>query len=249
MTSTLDIYSIAVDLYHVGRLDEALTTTETALAASPDDGRLWELKGLVHRSRSECGLARAALETATLFVPLQPTARCALADCYAHAGPVRLAYEMYRSLLEADDTPPDLLLPIASGLDRVGASRLALQVCREAARREPDCPRAWHDLASYLRECGFPPRLILAAARKAVDLAPEEGRYRLGLVALLHQFGNDSEAAAVASRLRSEQIAEACCRCCLARVAEICYAAGNLALAAACRRRIKELPEYENPQT
>lgn len=241
-----DVYSLAVDLYSSGCFDDALRLTEGALVNFPEEGRLWELKGLVHRSRDECSLARSALETATLFVPLQPTGRCALADCYANTGPMRLAYEMYRSLLESVDTPLELLLPIAAGLNRVGASRLALQVCREAVRRDPDSARGWHELSSYLRDCGISPRFVLAAARKAVSLSPDEGRYRLGLISMLLQFGHRSEAKVVAARLRRGDVENACCRNRLARVAEFCAAAGNEVLAAACRERIRELSAIEN---
>lgn len=241
MLALADAQVAVEQLYRAGHLIQALERAERELGADPDHGRLWELKGLIHRSRGESEPARRALEAATLFVPLRPAARCALADCYAHAGRSQLAYEMYRGLFDDPQTPPELWLSIAKGLDHVGASALALSVCRSAARRDPDSPQAWHDLACYLGRCGYAPRFVLASARKAVALAPDVGRWRIGLASLLSQAEKPHEAGVVASKLSAEQLAAAECPCCVRRIAEVFDDLGDAARAELCRQRAAEL--------
>lgn len=223
--------------YIAGRLHQTVLITDAALKKYPDEGRIWELKGLAHRALGEAKPAMQALETATLLVPLRPAARCALADCYAYAGHGRLAHDMYLALADDSQTPPELWLPIATGFDFVGAPALALSVCRWAIQWDPDSPQAWHDFGCYLGRCGYAPRLVLNCARRAVSLDPKTGRWRIGLVSLLYQAGHADEAHAAARKLTDLQIADAICPCCLLRVAEVFDAYGDLQRGDACRRR------------
>ena len=231
------------ETYVAGRFHQAIHLADTAIETNPDHGRAWEFKGLAHRARGEVKPALDALEMATLLVPLRPVARCALADCYAKLGHGSLALDMYMALADDSRTPRELWLPIATGLDFVGAPALALSVCRMAIQWDPDSPRAWHDFGCYLGRCGYPPRLVLNCARRAVSLAPERGRWRIGLISLLYQAGQAEEAQAEAWKLTDIHIADAVCHCCLLRVAEVFDASGDFRRGEACRRRMSELSE------
>jgi tetratricopeptide (TPR) repeat protein len=103
----------AAYLYEHGMYEVGLAVAQGALDEDPDNGRLWELCGLIHRVRQEFDQALHALEVASLLVPLRPVGQFALAECYGRAGHHELAQDLYTSLLDWPDVPTELLLPIA----------------------------------------------------------------------------------------------------------------------------------------
>lgn len=227
-----------VRLYACGELDPALEAAERVLQANPHHGRAWEIKGLIHAAAGQLHEALHALESASTYVPLQASARCALAECYLQLGKTELTAVLLRDLLSDEPLCPEFMLRIARGLDRICQSELALDVCRRAAALDPNSAQAHYDMSYYLGRCGRSLQLIESVARRAINLAPDCVKYRIGLAALLSRAGRTQDAYRLVERLNSEQLQSVTCRCCLERVREIYEEAGDWERALYCRQSL-----------
>jgi Flp pilus assembly protein TadD len=224
MPSPNDLSRLCLSLIEEGRPAEADSLVSAALRSSPDDGILWQLRGLLRRERGELSAARGDLECASALVPLNPAARCALADCYVADQKPGLAELLYQGLADDPTCPTELLPPVAAGLGTVGAFAAALATCRELARREPRRHQAHFGIAFYLRKLGHPVEEVLEPARRAFELAPGSSLYRVTLSALLEHLGRRDEARALMQDVDPGSIA---CSCCLRRVATLFRQAGD----------------------
>lgn len=239
----------ATQLYEQGHLEEALALTESALEWHPDHGPFWELRGLIHRARKECHTSLYCLETASVFLPLSPAGRCALADAYSQTGRHELACDLYRSLLVWREVPCKVLLQAAAGLDGLGHPGLALKACREAVRRDPEAAQAYYDMGYYMGRCRYPPAMIESMARKAVALEPDRGQFPVGLASFLWKHDWPEEAHRAIRHLTAEQLDEIPCRCCLERVMAIYEKAGDWEQVRLCHRRLLSTEEQEPDQS
>jgi hypothetical protein len=147
-----------------------------------------------------------------------------LADCYAWVGQANLAGMLYRGLAEDPACPTELLPPVAAGLGAVGENALALETCRELARREPWRHQAYFGIAFYLRRLGSPVGDVLDPVRRAFELAPGSVLYRVTLSALLDHVGRRDEACELMSDVDPASIS---CTCCLRRVATLFRQSGD----------------------
>ncbi|WP_169975706.1 tetratricopeptide repeat protein [Tautonia rosea] len=215
---------LCLTLLEEGRSDEADSLVSATLHSNPNLGVLWQLRGLLRRQRGELIAARGDLETASALIPLNPAARCALADCYVAAEKPDLAGLLYLGLAEDPRCPTDLLAPVAAGLGTVGAFAAALATCRELARREPERHQAHFGIAFYLRKLGHPVEDVLEPIHRAFELAPGSTLYRVTLSALLDHLGRRAEAC---SLMRDVDPASIECSCCLRRVATLFRQAGD----------------------
>ena len=143
----------ALELYHRGELAQTSELTEHALRKFPDDGTLWQLDGLVRRDRGDFDGARRALEMASVLIPLNSGAQCALAECYARAGQTEFARDLYRDLAKSSRCPAARfgyrLRPRERGGERVGPGGLP-----RISRREPTQHEAFFGIAFYMRRLG-----------------------------------------------------------------------------------------------
>ena len=152
-----DVQRSVLELYWSGSFDQALALFHPALRDNPDDGRLWELCGLIHRSKNDCPPCLHALETEMLLVPLSFAAQCALADCYVHAERTELALDLYQHLLDQlTDLPTDLLKNVGVGFESLGELKSALRVSQEAAAREPDSAEHRYATAYFMGQLNYP---------------------------------------------------------------------------------------------
>ena len=229
-----DLLHQCLELLHDGRVIQADGLAREGLKHAPDDGALWQLLGLMRRERGDFEGAMAALETASVLIPLNSAARCALADCYARACKGNLARDLYRLLAADADCPTALLPAVASGLGSVGDDATALEVCRELSRREPERHEALVGMAFYMRRLGHPATSIIPVVSRAHDLAPRFAPYRVLLGTLMAHVGRHSEATDLLREVQPESIH---CPCCLRRMMAIFRLAGDHALCDACRRQ------------
>ncbi|MCH2124108.1 MAG: hypothetical protein MK165_04915 [Pirellulaceae bacterium] len=222
MQPITEIQREVLELYRTSQFDKALVVVVPALGKFPEDGRLWEIAGLIHRATDNCAEALHALEMATMLVPLSSAAQCALADCYRSTEREELAGEMYQYLLTRMVQLPNVLLEnLAFGLESVGEVQLALRVSQEAARREPTSARNQYLTAYFMTQVGFTSEAVAEWAKKAVQLAPEETEYRVGLSGLVHQSGRIEEAYDYVKDLTIDELREIPCGKCLRRLAEL----------------------------
>jgi len=227
--------------FEADAVHSALLEAKRYLHCHPDDGRGWELMGLIQHQRGRFRRAVAALERATCLVPLNPASRVCLAHSYAQIGRVALSRDLFLMLAEDESLPVDLLLQVAAGLEELQDAAGAMRICREATVREPEHAQAFYDMGYYAGLCGYPPRMTESLALKAIDLDPERVCYRIGLAGLRIQMGRNQEAYDLICSLTREQVQEICCDNCLRRVMWLWDAAGDAERVAWARTRLREL--------
>ena len=227
-----DVLRRCLELYHRGELAHASELTEHALRKFPDDGALWQLDGLVRRDRGDFDGARRVLEMASVLVPLNPGAQCALAECYARAGQTERARDLYRDLAKSSRCPAALLPAIAAGLGSIGDHESALEVCREVSRREPTQHEAFFGMAFYMRRLAYPVDMVIPVVTRAHELAPQLVPYRVLLASLLASIGEYQEASDLLRHIPPGSVR---CRSCLRRMMTIFRLAGEHTLADDCR--------------
>jgi len=213
-----------LELLETGEAAEADALLAAALERAPENGLLWQLRGLLDRRQGKLDDALRALETASMLVPLEPPALCALGDCYLACRKLDLARWIYQELADRPDCPTALLAPLASGLGSVGDFERALAVCQEMIRRDPARHEAHFGVAFYRRRLGQPVRDVLPAVRKAQELEPNSTLYRVTLATLLDHLGETEEAFELLRDIDPASIR--CCRC-LKRAATIFQKAGS----------------------
>jgi Flp pilus assembly protein TadD len=218
-----EILAHCFELAGLGMLAEAEELLERAVQKSPDDGRLWQSVGLFRHQAGDFDGACRSLETAGLLVPLDPQARCALADCFARMGHTALAGDLYRDLSSDPGCPEQLLPQVAAGLGYLGMYGAALATCLELIRRSPAMAEAHFGVAFYLRRLGRSPEAILPIVARAHELAPEVPLYRISLATLLDHTGRCDEARELIGDLDLDQVS---CRGCLQRMKTIFQATG-----------------------
>ena len=228
-----EVIRLSVDLFDRGDVEEAEELVRAGLERFPEDGDLWQMGGLLRHGRGDFGGAREALETAGVLVPLDSTAQCALAECYARTGKPELARCVYRHLAAQCHCPTALLPRVAAGLGGLGEDRLALEACREFSRRDPEAPEAFVGMAFYMRRLGKPVEAIIPVAVRAHELAPRVTTYRILLATLLAHGGRLGEASDLLCEVAPDSVG---CQGCLRRMMAIFHRAGDHARAAACDR-------------
>ena len=206
------------------------------LDQDPDDGRAWELTGLVQYAQEEFKDSVASLERAALYVPLRQTASVCIACGYAHLGREELGCELLDELIANQQMPVSLLLQVACFVDSLNHPRLSIRACRAAAQQDPDCSQVYYDLGHYSARCGYPPHVCEALARKAISLDPERIDYRLGLAAALVKRDRVNEAYNLVAELTDDQLRQITCRCCLVRVCSLFEQAGDSRRVGICRQ-------------
>jgi tetratricopeptide (TPR) repeat protein len=232
MNEPEDVLRRCFELYHRGELAHASELSEHALHKFPDDGALWQLDGLVRRDRGDFDGARRALEMASVLIPLNPAAQCALAECYARAGQTGLAQDLYRDLARSGRAPTSLLPAVACGLGSIGDSESALEVCRELSRREPTQHEAFFGMAFYMRRLAYPVEMVIPVVARAHELAPQFIPYRVLLASLLASIREYPEASDLLRDIPPDSVR---CRSCLRRMMTIFRLAGEHTLSDACR--------------
>ncbi|ODU01647.1 MAG: hypothetical protein ABS79_01345 [Planctomycetes bacterium SCN 63-9] len=206
------------ELFRANRFEDAHETASLGLERFPEDGKLWQLRGMIRHRLRDFDAAGNDLETASLLVPLEPSARCALADCHVKAGEKTLARDLYVHLADDPKCPVELLPAVASGLGALSEYRPALETCRTLARRDPARHEAHFGMAYYLRRLGHPMDSILIHVSRAHELSPATPLYRITLASLLDHFGRRDEAQELLRDLDPKAIN---CACCLRRISSI----------------------------
>jgi len=224
------------------RIPEALKVLDEALQDLPDSARLWELKGAALHALNQFPPARDALEQATTLAPLSASGQLVLADCYHRLGSTGAADCMYDFLVGcAGRLPVGLLSKLASNLGARGRFQQAVNVCRCAVERQPDCDQAAFGLAYYMGKAGFAPQRALPMLRRAFQLAPNRMTYRLALALALHRCRAAAEAYQLVANLQMDDIARMTCRSCTGRLMQIYEQAEDFRRCNWCRARAQIL--------
>jgi tetratricopeptide (TPR) repeat protein len=237
-----DTKQVAAALYQEGFYVETLELVEPELADDPDNGRLWELRGMAEYALGNSRGAVFALETATTLVPLSRSAQCVLAKGYLSIGKKELAADIYRFLFSLFGLRADLLPHLAAGLGSVGELAMALEACRRASTLDPASAPPLMGMAYYMELLKYPPSLIANVLRKAVSLEPDSFRYRFALATACLKMNKLDEAyETMRKHVDDRQLASIRCKSCLQRLENLFAAAGDSARREACERRLREV--------
>jgi hypothetical protein len=190
----------------------------------------------------------AALEEASIRSPLSCLGESALGGCYLATDRPAWARSLFHHVLSRRDVVVRALLGAAAGLDALNEPTLSVEACRRAIQLDSESAQAFFDLSYYLGRCGAPETRIEATARKAIDLAPDNILFRVGLAGFLHSRGRSESAAVLVARLSVEQVQSMKCPCCLGRLIGVLEAVGDEERAAWCRQR-KEFLALSNEAT
>ncbi|MDB5343020.1 MAG: hypothetical protein JWP89_1397 [Schlesneria sp.] len=120
-----------------GRIRDAFVKIQPHLEDQPDCGRGWELLGLIRHNWRQWEAALAALEEASIRVPLSAAAECALGDCYLAVDREAWARPLYRNVVQRKSTTVCALLSAAAGLDALNEPQTAAVACRRAVTLDP----------------------------------------------------------------------------------------------------------------
>lgn len=247
MTSRIDMrHQQAWDAYERGDLRGALRIATTCLRRSRDDGRAWELCGLIHFAGGNDRESVQALERASLLVPLRPSGRVCLGHAYAKIGKVRLATDLLRDLIENDSMTVPLLLHIANGLNSLGRPDLAMLACRKAVARDDAFAPAHYWLGYFAGKCGQPEHLVEAMIRKAIALAPQVASYRIALAGMLERRGAVEQAAQLVRNLTNSDLESITCMGCAERMIRLYEHTGDYRRVVVCRQHLLRLEVSES---
>lgn len=213
-----DIYTQAKSLYENGMTVAALELLNLRPSGAPLDAQTLELKGIIHHSLRDFESGRDAIEAAGLAQPLSSSAKLILADCYFATNKRNLARSMYCGMASSDDVPFQLLSGLAMGLSQFKEYELALDVCKQASEKDPNCHHARYGVAFYMSKCGRPPELVYPIIQKAVELAPHVFHYRMAAATLLCQLDSHDRAYLAIADATPDELKTVTCRCCFERL-------------------------------
>jgi tetratricopeptide (TPR) repeat protein len=227
--------------YASGQLHETHRLLQQHLAQEPDCGQGWEMLGLVCHAWRHWGPSLAALEEASVRVPMSPAAECAMADCYLAVGRHKWAESFYCQLLRRKHVPVQVLLSAATGLDLLSQPQMAAVACRRAIRLQPEAAQSYFALSYYLGRCGAPFEQRVALARQAIDLEPDNLTFRVGLAGFLHYHEHTAEGVQLLAEFSHEQIVQMHCRGCLGRLIDLFEAIDDNERVNWCRQQRDQL--------
>ena len=147
------------------------------------------------------------------------------------------------SLVLAGNCSAPELLRIAIGLDLLGQTRLALEACRTAGRKQPGSAEIQHQMAAYLLKSGRPVNLAETLLCSAVQLEPANIQYRITFASLVNILGRMNEAIECLRKANRDQLGNIRCSCCLTRLENLFFDGGELDLAKLCAARAKSLQD------
>lgn len=205
--------------YESGNLSQAADLVAECLEGDADDGRCLERSGLIQYSTGHYRASVASLESASIRVPLGMAARVCLAHGYGRIGRHALSLDLLTDMVAAEGIAIPLLLQVGIGLDYLGRPDLAVQACRQAGQREPRYAQTWYDMGYYIGRAGGSDDHVEKLARRAIEIAPWNTRYRVGLAGLLLKHDRSDEAYELVQELDKSAIESISCVCCLRRVA------------------------------
>ncbi|MGC4005146.1 MAG: tetratricopeptide repeat protein [Pirellulales bacterium] len=166
------VYERIWNLREEGSAKSAFELCWSAANAYGRDCRFWLALGVIAGEQNKYCHATMALERAATLRPLSPCVQCRLGWAYLQSGETESARQIFKSLCAKGEVQTQLLPIMSAGLGRLGENHLALDLCREAVRRDPDADEAYRGLAYYMSRCGYPAEVILATMHKAAQLAP-----------------------------------------------------------------------------
>jgi tetratricopeptide (TPR) repeat protein len=174
-------------------------TLRAVVKQDPEDWRSWTYLGILLYNNNYYAAALDALRTALKLQPENPRARMLEASSLAHLGQYDSAQSTFETLLNDVrlSSDPELLLGYTQFLVESGKAERALQPVEKAIQAAPNEAKLhfWRARVLMLNNQLEP---AAEAARRAIDLAPEQPNARNLLLRIARKLGRDAEVAAQA---------------------------------------------------
>lgn len=232
----------AIGLFRQGLHYQSLDWISQLLESQPEEGKAWELKGLIEDALHWHHLSIHSLETATTLIPISASGQYVLAKNYMEIGKHSLAKSVFSILLKRNDLPEQLFPALSSYLGQYpDLTHLALEVCRKAAQRDPESGETWFGMAYFMGKLGYPREHIAGVLRKAVMIDPEHRHYRIALATLLEQTGKVQDAYLVVKEIKLSALTEIHCSKCLQKLVTIFSLANDRTRHNICLKKLNQL--------
>ena len=170
-------YNLAVALWYLGQVDEAIAQYRILIRANPADDRYHSALGAALVAEGREDEAIVELRTANALNPASVETLTTLGLAMGKKGNQEAAIAMYSEALAVDPNYPDAHFNLASALADQGKHDEALEHYRRAIKAIPE-NAPWHTALGI--ECAQQGRIdeALAQFEEAVRLAPDEPAYR-----------------------------------------------------------------------
>ena len=178
----------------LGSFAEALRHLNTLTTEVEDNGRAWELMGLVHFELANYQQSLDALERASLLVPLSVEAQCRLAECYMTSRRREVAAVIYAHLATLDVGLEELAELIGIGLKKIGQFDLALGFCLHHLGRFSSNHKLLFIVTESMRRLEYDNDVITPIACQVYRLQPDNVTYRVRFARHLLVARRNSEA-------------------------------------------------------
>ena len=239
------IQESAISMCRVGHHEEGVRLLHSHLTGHHDDGHAWELLGVILFASGQTHNALCAIETATTLIPITIGAELAIAECYVRLGLEESAHTIIDHIL--DKSVPSELIPYAvATASTLGMNFHALELCREAATRDPDCEQAWFGVTHYMCLCGYPNRLVLRVLAHVVELAPEVDSYRVTLACMAVNCEDERRAYSSVANMSVESLGAIACAHAMVPLPSLYESVRDDVRISACRKRLAELNSGES---
>jgi Flp pilus assembly protein TadD len=185
--------------------------------------------------------AFADIQVALTVAPLGPSALLILAEGYARAGLETSAADVYEQLATDPTRAYEMWAAIFAGLWQLKRWQAALNVCRRAAQERPDDDGVYFAMAQALVRMGRPAEMIISVLSKAIDLSPNDSRYRVLLATQYLRMGRQNEAYGCIVDLSPEAFADLTCACCAWKLLRLCVTYGDAPRSAVFAAQLAQL--------
>lgn len=216
-------YHCAKKLVASGQCREAQQIAEQAINQYGDHVQLWEIAGIACFEHGDVEGAIVRLEKATVLAPLSLPGRLVLAWCYIQGGMLEAAEAILEYMAElyfAGQFDVAYESAFVAALSQIKRFDLAASVCRRSFMSDPTNGHACYGIGWYQMLIGDDLRDVLCWYVKAVQLQPENARYRLTLGLAYVEMLDVQSAVKVFRGFNKKLISGIKCRCCLVGMIE-----------------------------
>lgn len=196
--------SVGGELLQAGRLAEAQTEFEAAVARMPGSGLAHSRLADALRAGGENARALVGYERAIALSPQLADAHAGRGIVLDALGRAQAAEEEYRRALELDQNQPDANNNLANRLLGEGAARAAIPLYERALAARPDDASIAANLAAALLRSGDATR-ALALLDRALAGQPKLPNARINRAAAFESLGRSAEARADLQLLLAQQ--------------------------------------------
>ncbi len=161
-------------LFHQDRLDEAIAALERSLALAPGNTETLQLLAMIGAKAGRWTRALAVLDDLAAAGADGKWLHAQRGLAFTALGRFDAAADAWRAALVHDPSSVDLGRELADALSRAGRPAEAAAVYEQLSALAPDAPAPWIALGKC-REALGDRAGMLAAYRRAVELAPESG--------------------------------------------------------------------------